>query len=278
MTRFTSETRTVPHREDRRATTGCKLDSPARALGVTTTGSARPSGMPSGGPVLRAALITFFACSTVAGSTAAYAGTPTHATLVKAEWKHLTDKNHADAGTVSVFNATVDGTACFRGTATVDLPAEKLLEVVVDVDGSTKWSSAGVTQAKVLSRQGDTMDYFQFLDVPNWTMTADRFWFLTGKVQRSPEQLAFTWTRLVDGGPHSAVWSKVKADNSGAIEPPVNVGGWFIIPSEKGTLIDYQVCTDAGGSIPSMVQNAATRKTLPDTVGDAVREAKRRAK
>ena len=40
--------------------------------------------------------------------------------------------------------------------------------------------------------------------------------------------------------------------------------------------IDRGICTDAGGAIPQWLQRTTTRRTLPDTVGDLVREAKRR--
>ena len=66
------------------------------------------------------------------------------------------------------------------------------------------------------------------------------------------------------------------AANPKAVEPPINVGGWYFKDAGAGVDITYLICTDAGGSIPYAIQNAATKKTLPDTVGDVVREAKKR--
>ena len=71
--------------------------------------------------------------------------------------------------------------------------------------------------------------------------------------------------------------AEVLAANPKAIEPPVNVGGWTFTPTATGSDILYYLCTDVGGSIPRAVQSAATKGTLPDTLGDLVSEAGRRA-
>ena len=201
---------------------------------------------------------------------------PSHDAIDGASWGEVTRRTHKDAGEVVVLRATVSGVDCFRGTATVDVPAEKMLAVVADVEGAVRWSSAGVTEAKLLSQSGDGLDYYQYLDVPGWTMASDRFWFLHGTVVKGPESWALRWTRLIDGGDHKETWEKLKADHSSAVEPPVNVGSWVFVPGDAGTQMTYSVCTQPGGSIPVAVQNAATKKTLPDTLGDVVREARTR--
>lgn len=201
---------------------------------------------------------------------------PSHEAIDGASWQEVTRRSHADAGEVVVYRATVAGIDCFRGTAAVDVPAEKMLDVVADVEGAVRWSSAGVTDAKLLSQAANGIDYYQYLDVPGWTMASDRFWFLHGTLQKGPESWSLRWTRLIDGGDHSEEWKKLKEDHSSAIEPPVNVGSWVFAPNEGSTQMTYSVCTQPGGSIPVAVQNAATKKTLPDTLGDVVREARKR--
>lgn len=205
----------------------------------------------------------------------ALAAAPTHAQMQAAQWTAVTTKNHADAGTIEISRATIEGIECFRGTATVDVPAGKLLEVVTDVEGAVRWSSAGVTEAKLLARAGDTLEYYQYLDVPGWTMASDRFWFVRSTVQQG-SKYTLQWSRLAEGGPHADTYRQVKTAHPDAVEPTVNVGGWYFEPVADGTRIAYEICTLPGGSIPTAVQNAATRTTLPDTVGDAVREARRR--
>ncbi|MEZ4319537.1 MAG: hypothetical protein R3F61_18620 [Myxococcota bacterium] len=210
-------------------------------------------------------------------STLAFAGTPTHSAMESASWSHLSDREHDDAGTVKVYSATVSDVSCFKATAqTGDADGKTMLDVVVDVVGSKKWSTAGVTQAEVLGRSGNTITYFQYLDVPAWTMSSDRFWFLTSTITDSGAAKSLKWSRIDESGPYGARYNEFKAANPKAVEPPINVGGWYFTDSGSAVDITYLICTDAGGSIPYAIQNAATKKTLPDTVGDVVREAKRR--
>lgn len=201
---------------------------------------------------------------------------PTHEQLAAAEWTQVATKNHADAGKVDIWRATVDEVACFRGTAVTDVPIAKLVTVVADVASAPRWSTVGVTEAKLLSRSGDTLEYYQYLDVPGWTMASDRFWFLRATVESTPTEGALRWTRLRGGGAHAATYEQVKAAHPDAVEPTVNVGGWFFEKKADGVHISYEICTLPGGSIPAVIQNAATKGTLPDSIGDVIREARRR--
>ena len=192
-------------------------------------------------------------------------------------WSSHTTKNHSEAGTVQVFKKELNGIPCFKGVATTDVKPETLLDVAADIPGTRKWSSAGVKEAEYLSRGTDALDYYQYLDVPGWTMASDRFWFLHGVIERNGGTIAFHWDRLDNGGAFTERLNKVKTDHPDAIEPPTNAGGWVFTPQADGnTLIEYFICTDTGGLIPAPIQNAATTKTLPDTVGDLVREGRKR--
>ncbi len=208
--------------------------------------------------------------------TCAIAGTPSHAAMDKANWATVTTKSNSDAGEIGIWRTTVDGVECFRGTAITDVPGSKMLAVVQDVAGAVKWSSAGVSEAKLLSSSGGRIEYYQYLDVPGWTMASDRFWFLHSTVEETTDRISFRWNRLEGGGQHADVFASVKQAHPSAVEPPINVGSWTFASEDDGTHITYQVCTDAGGSIPAAVQNAATKKTLPDALGDVVREARKR--
>lgn len=202
---------------------------------------------------------------------------PTHPQMEAASWSHLADREHDDAGTVKVYSATVAGVSCFKAEATTaEADGKTMLGVVTDIPGSTRWSSAGVTKAQVLGRSGSSVTYYQYLDVPGWTMASDRYWFLTSKITDTGTLRAMKWERMDPSGPYASRYQAFRTENSSAVEPPVNVGSWTFKDVEFGVGISYSICTDSGGSIPSAIQNAATRKTLPDTVGDVVREAKKR--
>lgn len=210
-------------------------------------------------------------------TTPALAGSPTWAKIQAVDdWAAVSTREHAAAGEVSVYSATVEGIACFKGAATTEVDPERLVEVVGDVESAPRWSSAGVTEAETLAEKGDTIEYYQYLDVPAWTMASDRFWFLTGTTVRDGGTVEFHWKRLVDGGDHAERHAAVVRDNPSAIEPPVNVGAWRFSPAEGTTKVEYFICTDTGGAIPTVVQNAATKKTLPDTVGELIGEARKR--
>lgn len=210
-------------------------------------------------------------------ATPAFAGVPTWDAIAGVtNWQSISTRSHADGGEIGVFSATVADVACFKGTATTTAPPDKLHEVATDIESTPRWSSAGVTEAMTLGKSGATIEYYQYLDVPGWTMASDRFWFLTGTTVKSGDVTTFHWSRLDNGGAHSARFQAVKQANPSAIEPPVNVGGWRFTSSGGSTAVEYFICTDTGGAIPTVVQNAATKKTLPDTVGELIGEAKRR--
>jgi hypothetical protein len=204
------------------------------------------------------------------------AAAPTHGAIDSASWAPVTTVKNDNLGEVAIWKATVGGVECFRGTATTDVSPEKLLDVVADVEGAKRWSSAGISEAKLLSRSGSHMAYYQYLDVPGWTMASDRFWFLESTLERSPQRSSLKWTPLEGGGAHADVYHKVKSDHPNAVEPPVNVGSWVFEAAAGGVAMKYSICTLPGGSIPVAIQNAATRRTLPDTLGDVVREARKR--
>lgn len=191
-----------------------------------------------------------------------------------AAWAPDSEVSTSDAGTVKIATASIGGITCFRAQTSTDATVDALVSTVTDIKGTLKWSTAGVTEAELLAQSGTSYQYYQYLDVPGWTMSADRFWFLQGTLSKGPSTL-FRWERLVDGGTFADKYKTVKTAHPDAVEPPVNVGAWQF-DGASPVNITYFLCTDTGGAIPVFVQTAATRRTLPDTLSDAVREAKRR--
>ncbi len=206
---------------------------------------------------------------------AALAAGPSQAQIESASFQQVGRSKHDETGTITIDKARVAEVDCFRGsTIAQGVSPDALLEAALDVVGAVEWSSAGLAEGRVLSRTGDRMAYYQYLDVPGWTMASDRFWVLHGRIRRQGAARSFTWDRLLDEA-GNAVRAKVKKAHPGAVEPPVNVGAWHFAPEGEGVGIRYVICSDTGGSMPRMLQNAATRRALPDTIGDVVRQARR---
>lgn len=208
-------------------------------------------------------------------SPAALAGGPSWS-QVKAHsaWEKFktTDSDHT--GDIHLYQGEIAGTKCFKAETTVTgVAPDKMLAVATDIEGAMRWSSAGIKDAALLKKSGDTVDYYQYLSVP---FISDRFWFLHGTIVREGSTVGLRWEKAWDdGGPYNQTWTEVKTAHPKAIEPPVNVGAWLF--EGTGTVgVTYLVCTDAGGAIPGNLQAMATKGTLPDTIEDLVKEAKRR--
>ena len=194
------------------------------------------------------------------------------------DWIDHATREHADAGDVQVLRKQMGETWCFQGRATVDVPAETLLGVATDIVSAIEWSSAGVSEAEVLSSSGDVLEYYQLLDVPAWTLSKDRYWFMRGRIVRDGASMALVWERLIEGGDHAERYAEVIAAHPKAIEPPVNSGAWVFTTTDEGTDVGYFICSASGGNIPIKLGMVVTTTTLPDTIGDLVREGQKRAK
>lgn len=191
-------------------------------------------------------------------------------------WTEHATTEHEDIGPVLILHAEVGGIDCFQARATAGASDRTLLEVVRDVEGIARFSDSGISEGRILARDGEGLDYFQYFDTPGWTMAKDRFWFLRGRVIRSGAVTTWTWERLENGGPHQAVYDEVITANPKAIEPTANVGAWHFTKGEGSTAVRYYICSDTGGAIPRKLQFMATTKTLPDTVADVLNEASKR--
>jgi len=227
---------------------------------------------------LRLALATLASVTLL--STLAHAEGATWAAIKgTTSWEHLSERDHDDAGAINVYVAEIAGTKCLRGESLTPGKADVYLGVSMDIRAAMDWSTAGLKYSEVLGTSSSTVDYFQYLDVPGWTGASDRFWFLRGTKEVNGEVMTFWWDRMGEnGGPHSARFAEVVAQNPKAVEPPLNVGGWSFVQEGANVRSRYYVCSDTGGVLPKALQYAAAKQTLPDTVGDLVREAVKRSK
>lgn len=207
---------------------------------------------------------------------ASWAAEPSFASLEAAGWAEVATRD-TDVGSVRVEHRRVGEIDCLQGIVSTKTPVAKLHEVVLDVPSSPKWSHVALVISDVLATSGDTVEFVQMLDVPNWTMVADRYWVLRGQTIRGANgTVRFRWNRLDAAKAHPKAVEKALAYSSSAVEPPVNWGEWVFTPGASGTEVRYRACSDVGGRLPQGIQKWVASRTLPDTVADMVREAGRR--
>jgi hypothetical protein len=206
---------------------------------------------------------------------AAVAGAPDWSALSSTEGWSAVGTRSSDFGPVVVTHKVIGGIDCLTGVVTVDVPPEKLLAVVEDVPAATKWSSASLRVSEVLGSADGATRFWQQIDVPNWTLVADRYWVLEGRSAPVDSGVRYRWQR-VPASTFPAVVSRAEANEAGSIEPPTNWGEWVFRRATSGTEVHYRACADVGGSLPESVQRWVATRTLPDTVSDLVKEARRR--
>src|SRR5689334_2193914 len=95
-------------------------------------------------------------------------------------WPNVSQRS-TDAGNVTSYHRKLGETHCLKGQTTSKLTPAQILVVAEDIEGSLKWSKAGLTVSKTLKRTGDGIEFYQLLDIPDWTMVTDRYWILKGK-------------------------------------------------------------------------------------------------
>ncbi len=117
----------------------------------------------------------------------------------------------------------------------------------------------------------------QVLDVPGWTMASDRYWVLRGERFTAGAAVGYRWNRLDWQPVYPALVEELAQLAPKGVEPMTNWGRWSFVQGEAGTRATYELCSDAGGSLPAWLQRAAATRTLPDTMADVAREAARRA-
>lgn len=191
-------------------------------------------------------------------------------------WKLEGTADHDLLGTVSLSLKTVSGVQCLKGEALVQASADKMLGVVQDIDGALSWSTAGLSDTGVLGQKSGAVEYFQVLDVPDWTMAADRYWVLRATTRTGADGAkTFVWDRFDWRTAYPELATRLATEHAKAVEPDPNFGAWSFLPGGSGTKVLYYLCTESG-SLPGWLQKAAATKTLPAAMADVVREAKKR--
>ena len=177
-------------------------------------------------------------------------------------------------GAVSVQIKIIGTTPCVQGQIAVAIPAKKIYEVITDIPAAKEFSSENLTASKLLEKTEAHLEYYQHLDTPGWTLSADRFWILRGHDISTENSMGFQWDRF-DWKPKYP--ELAKSIDKKSIEPVDNFGAWIFREKEGKTHATYYICSDPGGSIPYWIKKKAATQTLPGTIADVMREARQRA-
>lgn len=175
-------------------------------------------------------------------------------------------------GGVDVYKKKIDGLdlVAFKGELVTDVDGGLLFDAITAFETHVGLSDdIPLTASVVLGRKGNTVDFYQYLDVPGWTLANDRFWFARATIQRD-------WG---GAGHHRQSWEKIDATlypdhlaaalarDEDAVLTPTNVGSWEVVPLGDGrSRLIYRVLSDPGGKLPKAAQALATGRTLPDNL------------
>ena len=174
---------------------------------------------------------------------------------------------------VEVFKKDIAGfrTPAFRGEKTVAVASDLLFGLLVDVEQHVGMSDrVPLALSWVLRTEGDTVDFFQLLDTPGWTMARDRCWFNRAEIKWNvggeDGRHLLEWRNL-EPSQFPETWEKVLARYPGALAIPVNLGSWEVLPlGPNSSRLIYRVVTDPGGRVPANLQEFVTGRTLPDNL------------
>lgn len=204
----------------------------------------------------------------------AYAADLRAALADRSGWEEVGRKTVSGAGEVVVRHKVASGQDCLEGEATAVVSADVLLAAATDVLSQPSWSSAAVVASVKLSSGSTSFDYYQVLDNP--APVSDRYWILHATSGVSGTDRVFTWDQVDGATKYPQAVTDILAKWPSAVPTRVNVGAWTFTPGTSGTRIRYQICTDAGGNLPTWVGQIAAKTTLPTNLADIVNEAKRR--
>jgi hypothetical protein len=107
-------------------------------------------------------------------------------------------------------------------------------------------------------------------------MVYDRYWIMEGHTASIGDARRFRWNRIDAAKRYPAAVARAQAIEAGAVEPPVSWGEWLFTPKNGLTEVSYRNCVDVGGRLPMSIQTWVATRTMPDTVADLIREAKKR--
>ncbi len=205
----------------------------------------------------RASLYFAFGFALVVASRAADTG----AALLDEGWSAA-----SSSGGLTIFNRPRkdSGLKEFKAVGVIEAEPAVVRRVLEDTPEFPRFMPY-VTEARVISRQGDSHIGYQRISVP---LVGDRDY--TMRVQWETKRLddgAFSyrsrWHSANELGP---------AEKPGVTRVKVNEGHWILEPAgPRQTRATYCIFCDPGGSLPSMVLNSANKTAIPK-IFEAIRK------
>jgi len=155
-------------------------------------------------------------------------------------WKVAKDE---DGIKVSLSDVAGSDYKAYRGVTLIKAPLAKVKALQEDVLGACTWIHECKSQ-KLLKSEGDqSWTYTQF-NTP-WPVTARDSVLHVTTTQAADGSL----TRKLEGVP------TYLPEEKGFVRVAKVEGFWTLVPKDGGTEVTYQVHTEPGGSVPSMVAN-----------------------
>lgn len=184
---------------------------------------------------------------------------------------------------VDVYKKSIPGQdiPAFKGVKVMEVDPDHLFDAIIDFRHHVGLSKdIPLTRSVVIKESGNTIDFWQYLNVPGWTLANDRFWFAKARISRNVGGEAGhhiqTW-EIIDAEQYPDHLAKAKAIDEDSVMTPLNYGLWEVKPVGDGKVeLIYRVISDPGGSLPKSAQSLATSRTLPDNLLQFEAEAKRR--
>ncbi|MFY9959437.1 START domain-containing protein [Pseudomonas sp. Hg5Tf] len=156
------------------------------------------------------------------------------------DWKVAKDE---DGIKVSLSDVAGSDYKAYRGVTLIKAPLAKVKALQEDVVGACTWIHECKSQ-KLLKSEGDqSWTYTQF-NTP-WPVTARDSVLHVTTTQAADGSL----TRKLEGVP------TYLPEEKGFVRVAKVEGFWTLVPKDGGTEVTYQVHTEPGGSVPSMVAN-----------------------
>ncbi|MDD0974064.1 START domain-containing protein [Pseudomonas fontis] len=168
-----------------------------------------------------------------------------------------------DEGGIKISLAAVSGSdyKAYRGVTFIKAPLAKVQALQEDVAGACAWIHECKSQ-KLLKTEGDqSWTYTQF-NTP-WPVTPRDSVLHVTTIKEADGSL----TRKLEGVP------KYLPEEKGFVRVAQVQGFWKLVPKDGGTEVTYQVHTEPGGSVPSMVAN----KFVVDAPFNTLKALKERA-
>ena len=159
----------------------------------------------------------------------------------------------------------------FRGEKVVAVASDRLFAMLVDFNSHAGMSDrVPLAISEVLKVQGDSIEFFQLVDTPSWTMARDRAWFNRAVVSRNHLGEAGrhrqTWETLTPEH-YPDYWQAVLKRYPRVLHLSFSFGSWEVLPvGPESTRLIYTIITHPGGRIPDGLHSFVTGQTLPDNL------------